>query len=150
MARVQLSQEVRAPTGAVFEFVDNHENYPQFFHGFSKFEWTTLGHEVGTRLKMEARVAGTEIPMELETTEVVPDGRISGQFVSGLEGALDWRFEPAEETTWVTMTADYRLPLSVLGKMVDRVLVERELYMNMEKTLAALKEQLEAGRRRVT
>ena len=144
MALVQLSHEVRAPAEAVFDFVDNHENYPLFFCGFSKFEWTSPRHQTGTRLKMEGRLAGIEFPMEVETTDVVPDSKIAGVFVSGLKGRLDWDFEPADETTWVTMTAEYQLPSWFIAQTGGRFPVDRELYICIEKTLAALKAVVEA------
>ncbi len=147
MTRMSLAMEVRAPTGAVFEYADNHENYAQFFHGFAKFEWTDPRHQVGTRLKMEGKVAGITVPVEIETTEVVPDQKISGTFVSGVKGDWEWLFEPAEDITMVTFRSDIELPMGILGQVVDRTLVDAVLRSNMEKTLTAMKEKLEARRR---
>lgn len=146
MARLQLLQTVQAPSGVVFDLVDNHENYTQLFHGFSKFEWATPRHQVGTRLKMEAKAAGIAMPMELETTEVVKDCKIAGVYISGLKGSWEWLFEPVGDATKVTFTSDYELPLGILGQIADRALVERETRSNMEKTLATIKEKVEAGR----
>lgn len=144
MALVRLSHEVRAPADAVFDYADNHENYPLFFHGFTNFEWTSPRHETGTRLKMECKFAGIELPVEVETIEVVPERKISGVFVSGLRGRFDWDFEPTQETTWVTLTAEYELPSWFLARTGGRFPVDRELCVCIEKTLAALKAMLEA------
>ncbi len=143
MALVRLSHEVRAPADAVFEYADNHENYPSFFRGFSKFEWTSPRHQTGTRLKMEGKLAGIEFPIEVETTDVVPERKISGVFVSGLKGRLDWEFEPTEDTTWVTLTAEYELPSWFVAQTGGRFPVDHDLCMNIEKTLAALKAMVE-------
>jgi hypothetical protein len=143
MALVRLSHEIRAPVEAVFDFADNHENYPGFFQGFTKFEWTTPRHQTGTRLKMESKLAGIEFPIEVETVGVVPDRRISGTFVSGLRGHFDWDFETTGETTWVTLTAEYELPAWFLAQTGGRFPVDHDLCLHMERTLAALKEMVE-------
>ncbi len=144
MAMVRLSNEVRAPADAVFDFADNHENYPRFFQGFTNFEWTSPRHEPGGRLKMEGKLSGIELPFEIETTEVIPERRISGVFVSGLRGHLDWDFEETEGSTWVTLTAEYELPDWFLALTGGRFPVDRDLCLNVERTLAALKEMVEA------
>ncbi len=144
MSHLQLSHEIRAPAHAVFDFTHHHENYPQFFQGFKKFEWTVPCQQAGTRLKMEGEIAGIALPIEVETMEVVPDRKITAAFVSGLKGSMEWRFEPAEETTWVTLEANYEVPPGVLRRIADRNLVDRDLCCCMLKTLANLKERLEA------
>jgi len=143
MSRVQLSHEIRAPARVVFDFADRHENYPDFFQGFSKMEWTAPRHQAGARLKMVGKLGGIDLPVELETTEVVPYSRISGIFVSGLRGSLEWRFEPGDGTTWVTLTADYHLPGGDAVRTANRGLVDHDLCCLMLRTLAAFKEKLE-------
>ena len=143
MSRVQLSHEVRAPAGVVFDFADRHENYPEFFQGFTNFEWTSPRHKAGTRLKMVGKLGGVALPMELETTEVVPYRRISGVFVSGLSGSLEWRFEPGEGTTWVSLTADYHLPTGGTSCLPNRSVVDHDLCCLMMKALETLKQKLE-------
>jgi uncharacterized membrane protein len=45
--------------------------------------------------------------------------------------------------TNVTFIIDYELPYSILGKIVDRLLVGREMDSNIENGLVVLKNMLE-------
>ncbi|MCL4534010.1 MAG: SRPBCC family protein [Bacteroidetes bacterium] len=149
MARVELSTDVQAPPQAVFDYVDTHDNYPEFMYGFSNFEATTPRHQVGTRLKMEGKAAGITLPMEIETTEVVPGRKIAWRFSSGLSGQGEWRFEPVGDATRAICVFDYELPMGIPGQIADRVMLEREVRSDMEKTLSLLKEKVEAKQRRM-
>jgi uncharacterized membrane protein len=144
MARLDLSTDVGVPPATVFGYVDDHENYSEFMHGFQNFDWKTRRHEVGTRLKMEGKAAGVTVPMELETTEVVPERKLAWRFVSGMSGQGEWLFEPTPNGTHVTCKFDYELPMGILGKVADRAIVERDIRANLERTLNSLKKHLEA------
>lgn len=131
MRHIRLSHEICAPAGAVFALADN-------------LEGTALRHKVGSRSKMEAELAGLKLPIEVETTEVVPDRKISGVLLSGLEGRLEWRFEPGEGSTWVSLVADYELPPGTMRQIRNRWVADRDLCTGLEKTLIALERMLEA------
>lgn len=144
MSSIRLSHEIRASTREVFDLADNFNNYPQFFQGSEKIHSSTARQRVGTRLKMDWRLAGVNLPVELETTEVIPEKKILGVFVSGLEGHLEWDFDPSEGTTWVTISAEYKLPSGGPVHVVDRSAMDRDLCTSMQKTLAAMKRLLES------
>ncbi|MDA8217075.1 MAG: SRPBCC family protein [Dehalococcoidales bacterium] len=144
MTRVEVSTVIDAPPRVVYDYVDDHDYYPQYWHGFKNFEATSKRHEVGTRLKMEGMALGIRLPMELETTEVVPEHRIAFRFISGMKGQGEWTFMPAGVGTKVTCITDYELPMGVLGQIADRAVVERDIRANLEKTLASLQQKAEA------
>ncbi len=145
MTRLLFSQEVHAPVDIVFDYVDRHDNHEKFFCGFSRFQWNTARHKAGTRLKMVAeRIAHG--PAELETTAVVPEREIAGIFVSGLRGQWEWLFQPVGGATRVTVMVDYDLPLDLLRQKVDPAMIEQEFRACVQKTLATLKQRLEAAK----
>ncbi len=146
MTSIRLSHQVKASPDEVFDLADNHENYPKFFQDFGELKWTTPRHKVGTSLKMEANLGGTLLPVELRTTEIVPGHRISGVFTSGLEGRLDWDFRQEDETTWVTLSAEYRMPSRGAVQPRDRGAMDHALCISMQKALAAMKELVESRR----
>ena len=148
MTCIRLSHQVHASPEEVFDFADNNENYPEFFQGFGKVHWTTPRHRVGTSLKMEARLAGAVVPVEVKTTEVVPGQRISGVFVSGLEGHLDWEFARDEDTTWITVSADYQLPAQATVQASERAAMDHAFCSSMLNALAAMKRMVEEGKKK--
>lgn len=146
MSSLRLSHEIRASTREVFDLANDFTSYPEFFQGPDKIYPTTARQHVGTRVRMDWRLAGVNLPVELETTEVIPEKKIHGVFVSGLEGNFDWDFDPREDTTWVTVTAEYRLPQGMAVPAVDRNAMDRDLCTSVQKTLAAMKRLLESDR----
>ena len=52
--------------------------------------------------------------------------------------------EPTATGTKLTNTADYELPYSILGKIVDKLKVSKDIEKRMEKELRDLKKALEA------
>ena len=144
MARMQLAEEVHAPTGIVFDYVDQHAHCPEFFKGFCNFELTSPLHRVGSRLKMDGRSAGATLSIEVETSAVVPEREISSVFVSGLRGHWEWLFQPIQGGTRVTVIIDYDIPQDLPMQANDRSMLDRALRSCMEKTLRALKEHVES------
>jgi uncharacterized protein YndB with AHSA1/START domain len=143
VARLEVSREIGAPVDAVYSFFDDHDNYAQFFHGYTNFQYTTRVHEVGTRLKMEGKTAGVTVPMELETTDVEPSRRVAGTYLEGLKGTWEWLLEPTGSGTKVTMVTDYELPLGLFGQIADKAIVERQARENIEASLHALQRVME-------
>lgn len=144
MTSIRLSHQVHASPEEVYDFADNTENYPDFFQGFGKVDWTEPRQRVGTSLKMEAKLGRTVLPLEFKTTEVVPGRRISGVFVSGLEGHFDWDFDGDEDTTWVTVSADYRLPSRVVMQPTERAAMDHAMCSSMLTALEAIKRLVES------
>ena len=52
--------------------------------------------------------------------------------------------EPTAKGTKLTSTMDYELPYSILGKLVDKLRVSRDVEKTMERTLRDTKKALEA------
>lgn len=95
-------------------------------------------------MTMEARLGGALLPVEVKTTAVEPGSRISGVFVSGLSGRFDWTFDQDEGTTWVTVTAEYKLPPESRALVVDRSAVDHAFCCTILKALEAMKRMVEA------
>jgi len=140
MTYIRLSYEVRASAQDLFDIADDHDNYSRFFEGFRNLSWSTPRHQVGSRLKMEGRLGGTILPVEIKTTEVVPGKRISGVFTAGLDGRINWEFDASEDTTWITLSAEYKLPRAGPASVPDRAVLDRELCVSLQRTLAAMKD----------
>lgn len=147
MARIEVSTMVSAPAEVVFNYADAHENYHEIYQEASGLEWSNPRHEVGTKLKMTLRSAGVSVPLELETTEVVPGARVAGIYTSGITGSWEWRFEPTGDATRMTTVTDYELPMGLLGQIADKTVVERDNRAFMQRAMGRIKANVEARAR---
>ena len=60
-----------------------------------------------------------------------------------ITGTNHWVFTPEGEGTLVKATFDYEMPGGVLGKLADKMIVERMNIENLEKSLNILKKLVE-------
>jgi hypothetical protein len=55
-----------------------------------------------------------------------------------------WTFEPTAKGTKWTMSMDYEVPYSVLGKVIDKLKIGKDIEKSMGKMQANVKKALEA------
>jgi carbon monoxide dehydrogenase subunit G len=53
-------------------------------------------------------------------------------------------FEPTAKGTKLTVTNDYEVPYSILGKLVDKIMVRKNIEKAMERNLKNIKKALES------
>jgi ligand-binding SRPBCC domain-containing protein len=132
MGRVEIVTEIEAPLEKVFAFNADPKSMekvgPAEYE--AKVEITsdrTLG--VGTTYHLSATVAGQKMEGDIEITELEENHRVVQRMTSGDFKKLEMTdvFEATDQGTKVTTTWDYELPYSVLGKMLDRLRVGKEI-----------------------
>ena len=97
----------------------------------------------GTTADMNFDMSG----MKLQFKHTVLEWDRPRKWVGRTEGAIDststWTYEPQEEGTLISVVMDYTVPGSVLGKIADKLVIERRNAEDMEKTLGNLKKLCE-------
>jgi uncharacterized membrane protein len=74
-----------------------------------------------------------------EYLEVVPNQRMNVKNTGGIPSTFDYRYVDDGGKTRVTMVVDYEVPGKLLGKIADRLVVERVNANAAENVLANLK-----------
>jgi uncharacterized membrane protein len=100
---------------------------------------------IGSRSQYVYNMLGIKIKGEHEVLQLTPNEHLYVKTLTGIDSTFDFRFERVDSTkTQITISVDYRLPGSVLGRILDKVLLERENVKNLEQGLENLKTILEA------
>ena len=145
MARIERSIEAKAPIKKVWAFMINFENYPSFFKGLKKLEYITEQRSgVGAKTHWVMESGGQEIEWEAEITEWVENKKMAWRSTSGMKNNGYWSIEPTEAGTKLTLMMEYELPGSILGKIIDKLKVEREFTEKIDESLEAGKKILES------
>lgn len=142
MAHIKKSIFIQAPVEKVYAITRDPNRWATFFAGLSEAEEITGQGEVGTVVKHHYQIAGVRFPV---TSRVLEDsvgsngGRWKGKIEGPLDGEQTWDYIPKDGGTEVTVTIDYTLPGAVLGRIANRLVVERMQERSIEQTLENLK-----------
>jgi len=142
MATAKKSIKINAPVEKVFEFMMKPEILPEIWPSFVEMknikELPNGGHSWDWVYKM----AGMRFTGSSENTEVVPNERTVSRTTGGIESTITWLYQPEDDGTNVTFEAEYTVPVPLLGKLVEAVIVKMN-ENEAEVILANLKARME-------
>ncbi|MBZ0277340.1 MAG: SRPBCC family protein [Anaerolineae bacterium] len=145
MPIVEQAIVIAAPVETVFGFIaDKPERQPEWWTQFELQERvspppTDLGsvshyvyNMLGVTIKGEHEVIGIDRPeyLHVKTT-------------SGIDSAFEFFFQPDDDGTRLTVRVNYRLPGSVIGQLLNRVIIEQKNESDLNDALHTLKSLLE-------
>jgi coenzyme Q-binding protein COQ10 len=113
----------------------------------SEIEKLTGEGEVGTVAEFSYAMAGMHFPVTVEVMEahIGPEGaRWRGKIGGPLAGEQTWTYTPKDGDTEVTVDMAYTVPGKALGKIADRLIIERTQERSADQTLENLKRLCEA------
>ncbi len=144
MPRAEASGTINAPIEKVFDVI---ADYAQMAHYAPISEVTNIkGNpgEKGSSADYTYHVLGIKFTMHTTLLEVERPRKVTTEDTGGLSGNFEWTLEPQGQATKVNVRIDYSVPGGVLGKIANRVLLERMNQKNMESMAQGLKIYCEA------
>lgn len=142
--KVEKAVTIGLPVEEIYTFWRNFENLPKFM---SHLEKVTVTDEIHTHWVAKAP-ANTSVEWDAQTTEDIPNTRISWRSVEGSEipnqGHVEFKPAPGGRGTEVHVSLTYSPPLGTLGAGVARLFGE-EPAQQIEHDLRRLKRLLEVG-----
>ncbi len=142
MARFHKSIEIKAPVEKVFSFIDDPRNGPEVMTNLIEVK-DVEGSGVGSHYKWTWKMAGLKLKGENTKVEDVPNKRIVVNSKGGIESTWTYNFESRGDVTVLDLDIDYRIPVPVLGKLAEQLLLSRN-EREGETNLMNLKERLES------
>ena len=142
MAKIHRSIEIKAPVREVYAYLSDPEKDPEWMASMIEVNNVT-GSGIGRHFDWTYKMAGMRIKGETTRTEDVPEKHIVDQTKGGVESTWTFNLETSKDVTVLNLDIDYKIPVPVIGKLAERVLLkrnEREADLN----LTNLKEKLEA------
>ena len=147
MGKMTKSVEVKAPPEKVFAFLTDIEKLNEIAKGDVEFKQTSKGPwGVGTTLHWISKQSGSSMELDMEVTEFEKNKKATISTVKGSKFKLKQTcaVEPTANGTKVTYFADYTMPYSVFGKLVDRLKVQKDMEKSIDRQLMDYKKALEA------
>ena len=147
MGKLTKSIEIKAPPEKVFAFLTDVDKLNEIAKGDVEFKQTSKGPwGVGTTLHWISKQSGSPIELDMEITEFEKNKKATISTVKGSKFKLKQTCvgEPTANGTKVTYIADYTMPYSVFGKLIDRLKVQKDMEKSIDRQLMDYKKALEA------
>jgi carbon monoxide dehydrogenase subunit G len=147
VTKVMKSIEIDAPPEKVFAFLLDNEKMNEASKGFSKFEYISSG-PVGVGTKMHYVTGSGGSTMEFsEVIEFERNKKFVSQTVgkSKFKGTASITLEPTAKGKRLNYSMDYKMPYSVIGKLLDKVSVHKKMEEGVSNALKNGKKAIEEG-----
>jgi uncharacterized membrane protein len=148
MTRLVLSRQVYCPADEVFAYHADLERAPQHWLNVVACRREDGGvgaPQAGTRYAWRYRMYGVEFAGRAVVREAQPGRRFAFETSGGLRATVDSTYTPiSARRTRIDITVDYDVPGGLIGRAVDRLLVESRNASDGERAMDRLVERLEA------
>jgi carbon monoxide dehydrogenase subunit G len=147
VTKLTKSIEIEASPEEVFAFLLDKEKMNEAGKGFSQFEYTSKGPVgVGTTKHYVTGSEGSTMEFDSEVIEFVKNKKMVSHTIgaSKFKGTDSFTLEPTAKGTKLTFSMDYEMPYSVLGKLIDKLSVQKKMEKGISDALENGKKALEA------
>jgi uncharacterized membrane protein len=146
VTKVTKSIEIEAPPEKVFAFINDEKKMNELSKGMAEGEYTSKGPVgVGSTLHYVGKAGGSQAEWDMEITEFEKNKKVAMRTIGASKFKMtgSHTLEPTARGTKLTNTMDYELPYSILGKIVDKLKVHKDIEKQVEKQLRDMKKALE-------
>ena len=143
MARVERSIFINAPIEDIDAIALDGSRLPEWYEGVEEAHPDDTYPEVGGRLVLVYKAAGLTFNITLTVLDLVWSEYTTYRMEGMMTGTQHWTHTPEEGGTRTATVIDYEVPGGGLGKLADKLIVERMNASNLEKSLANLKALVE-------
>jgi coenzyme Q-binding protein COQ10 len=147
MAQLKKNTLIHAPLEKVYALARDPHRWSTWFVGMDEIDKLTGEGEVGTVAEFGYTMAGMRFPVTVEVMEahIGPEGaRWKGKIGGPLAGEQTWTYTPKGGDTEVTVDMEYTVPGKALGKIADRLIIERTQERAADQTMENLRTLCEA------
>jgi uncharacterized protein YndB with AHSA1/START domain len=143
MATVKKSITINAPVEKIFEYANKPENLPEIWPSMIEVKNIKELPNGGYSYDFVYKMAGMRLTGSSEDTEVVPNERVVSISTGGIESTITWTYEPEGGGTKITTLAEYKIPVPLLGKIAEAIIVKMNENEG-DTVMANLKARMEA------
>ncbi len=144
MVKTVKTITIKAPVEKVFDYISEPTNLPEIWPSLVEIKDVQKLPSGGTRNRWVYKMAGIllEGTSESVDTECVSNQRLVSKTKGGAESTQTWMFQPEAGGTKVTLEVEYTVPIPVLGKLAEAIIVKMNEHEG-ELILANLKARME-------
>jgi uncharacterized membrane protein len=142
MATQKKSIVIDAPPEAVAAYIDNPINMPEWLPSLIEVR-DVSGGGVGQQFAWTYQMGGLRFEGESTVTEYVNCVRSVHESKGGIASTWTTTLEPRANGTELTIQIEYAIPVPVLGRLAEKLVVKRDAR-ELEEALKNVKETVES------
>jgi uncharacterized membrane protein len=142
MAKMSKSAFVRAPVEKVFIYMDQPATLPDIWPSLMEAMDVQRLPNGGKQWRWAYKMAGLRYEGASEDLEWVENRRVVSKTIGGIDSTFVWTYAPEEDGTRVTVEIEYTIPIPVLGKLAEALVVKMN-ENDVDALLANLKDRME-------
>lgn len=119
------------------------QDWPNWFVGVDAVEVPPNYPALGSTILVKYRAATLLLDVRQTLVNFVPGQSTVFKMDGMITGSQTWTGQPEGDGVWINVVFDYEIPGGGLGKMLDKLVVERVNTKNLEDSLDALKRWVE-------
>ena len=142
MANVEKSITINAPAEKVFDYLNDSMAQLEWLPSIMEVK-DVSGSGVGQHFRWKYKMAGILLEGESTVTEYIPNERIVTQSKGGATSTWTFNLEPHNGETRVKLTIEYTIPVPVLGRLAEKIVLKRN-EREADLAMTNIKEKMEA------
>jgi uncharacterized membrane protein len=143
MSKLEKSINVNAPIEKVFGYISERTNLPEIWPSLTEVSDMKTLPNGGCTNHWVYKMAGMRLEGTNEDVEYIKNERIVSKTKGGIDSTQRWIFQPEGGATKVTFEVEYKIPIPVLGKIAEAVIVKMNEHEG-DSLMANLKARMEA------
>jgi uncharacterized protein YndB with AHSA1/START domain len=125
MEKLTKSVTIAAPPEKVYAYLADPTTMLQFWPSMVDVRDVHAGEDGRKKYSWTYKMGGMKFDGASEQVELIPGERIVAVSKHGIENRFDWTFEPAAGGTRLTVQAEYSVPVPLLGRLAEAILVKQ-------------------------
>lgn len=124
MAKVDKEIWIEAPIEKIFGYISDPSNLPEFWPSLMEIKDIQSLPNGGYSGRWVYKMLGMLFEGEGEYTQIVPNRFFVIETKGGIKSTIAWTVRPWENKTRVTLTIEYKVPIPLLGKLAEAIIVK--------------------------
>jgi carbon monoxide dehydrogenase subunit G len=146
VAVIEKSTMVSTPAEAVFDYMDDPTNIPNFAPGVERVEIERRTDDrIGDSFRLVYSVLGINFPITFVVTESERPHTLASRMQGAMTGEFRWELDESDGGTTLRLRIDYEVKGGAVGRAFDALMLERMNEKNAERMVENLKLRAESA-----
>ena len=115
---------INAPVEKIFTFLINPGNLLQIWPSLTEATNEKLLSNGGYRSNWKYKMCGMHFHGTGEVTDIDPNSWFTFKTHGAVDSTITWTFRVKDGQTRVTLTAEYRVPLTLVGRLTEAIITK--------------------------